>query len=62
MTADKLQFDIELDVLSVHHKKIILGHQGRTLVAIRNAAAEDLEKVTNKRVIIDLHVRVSKEP
>ena len=30
--------------------------------AIRNAAAADLEKVTGKRVILDLHIRVSKEP
>lgn len=41
-------------------KKIVVGHQGRTIKAIGTAARLDLEEFLGRRVYLELHVRVER--
>jgi GTP-binding protein Era len=50
----KIDVDIKLD--SENQKRIVIGHQGRTLVKIRQATVAHLEVIFSKKVILQLWI------
>lgn len=54
---------IEVDVIlsTSRHVKIVVGHQGRTLIKIRQAAVEDLEQIFDKKMVIRLYIKTEKD-
>jgi GTP-binding protein Era len=56
LTSTRLRIDIDIKVDSSSQQRIIVGHQGRTLVKIRSAASEVLEQIIGKQIILYLWV------
>ncbi len=61
LTAHRVRFDVEIVVNSSSQQRILIGHQGRTLVKIRQAAAADLEQIFKKEVLLFLWIKMRKE-
>jgi GTP-binding protein Era len=52
---------VEITLESGRHKKIVLGHQGRTMLKIRQDAAADLDKIFDKTSLIFFDVKIAKD-
>jgi GTP-binding protein Era len=58
----KMRFDVDIILENNRQVKMVVGHQARTLVKIRQAAAEDLEKIfPGKTVYVYLWIKASKK-
>jgi len=60
ITPRRVRFDVEITVNSSSQQRILVGHQGRTLVKIRQAAATDLEQIFGKEVLLFLWIKLRK--
>lgn len=49
-----------IEVIDVRYKKMVLGHGGRKIKEIGTTARHDLEKITSKKIFLDLEVEVNK--
>ena len=67
VVIDRWEEDEERDLILIYasilverpgQKKIVVGHQGQMIKAIGTAARLDLEQYLERRVYLDLHVRV----
>ena len=56
LTPTRVRIDIDIKVDSPSQQRIIVGHQGRTLVKMRSTASEMLEKILGKQVILYLWI------
>jgi GTPase len=56
-----LKINVEILLESGRQRKIVIGHQGRTMVKIRQASAEILEKIYQKAVLITFNIQATKE-
>jgi GTP-binding protein Era len=59
--GDKIKVEVDIYVDSPQQQRIIVGHQGRTLVKIRQSAAAEMEKIFGKTVILYLWIKVRDE-
>ena len=57
LTPTRLKIDVNITVDNKRQKKIILGQQGRSLVKIRQASVDILEKTLKKSVILYLWIK-----
>lgn len=57
LNEQKLRIDVDIMVDSASQQRIIVGQQGRTLVKIRQASVEQLEKIFKKEVILFLWIK-----
>lgn len=55
---NKLRVDVNILVDNKRQQKIIIGYQGRTLVKLRQSAADILEKTFNKDILLFLWVKL----
>lgn len=60
-TQTRLRIDVSIKVNTGAQERIIVGHQGRTLVKIRSAAVDVLEKIFKKDVLLFLWVTKREE-
>lgn len=62
-TINEKRMKINVDILvnSSSQQRIIIGQQGRTLVKIRQAAVQELEKIFNKEILLFLWINVRKQ-
>lgn len=51
--------DVTLD--STRHRKVVIGHQGRTMLKIRQAACQDLEEIFKQTTLIQFDFKVRKK-
>lgn len=58
LTTSRVKIDVNIDVDTPGQQRILVGHQGRTLVKIRQASVAALEKITKQQVILYLWVNV----
>lgn len=58
ITQTRMQVDVTIKVDTSAQQRILLGHQGRTMVKVRQAAVEVLEKIFKKQVILYLWIRL----
>ena len=58
MTLTRMQIDVTIKVDTSAQQRILLGHQGRTMVKVRQSAVEVLEKIVKKQVILYLWIRL----
>lgn len=56
-----LKIEVEIIVDSGRQVKIVVGHQGRTLVKIRQSAVEELEQIFERTIVVRLYVKTRKE-
>lgn len=61
LNANYIKIDVDIKVESESQKRIVIGHQGRTLVKIRQAAVAHLENIFNKKVILQLWIGLHEE-
>ena len=57
-TLDHIQADIIVN--NPNHKQIVIGENGNMLKKIGTSARQELEKILNKKVLLELFVRVEK--
>lgn len=57
LSDTRCQIDVNIGVDSPAQQRILVGHQGRTLVKLRQAAAAELEKILGKTVILYLWIK-----
>lgn len=60
LSSQRIKIDVEILVDSSSQQRIVVGEKGRTLVKIRQAAVEYLEKISDKEVILFLWVNLRK--
>lgn len=58
LSKTRLRVDVNITVDTAGQQRILIGHQGRTLVKVRQSAVEILEKIFGKSVILYLWVKV----
>lgn len=58
LSQTRMQIDVTIKVDTHSQQRILLGHQGRTLVKVRQAAVEVLEKIFKKQIILYLWIRL----
>ena len=56
LTKARIRIDVDIKVDTNSQMRIVIGQQGRTLVKVRQAAVEVLEKIFKKQVILYLWV------
>jgi len=56
-----MKIEVMIDVDNNRQQRIVVGQQGRTLVKIRQSAAESLEKLFGKKVLLYIWVNVKKD-
>lgn len=61
MNANFVKIDVDIKVESESQKRIVIGHQGRTLVKIRQASLPNLEQIFNKKIILQLWIGLHDE-
>ena len=61
LTANRVRIDVDIKVDTENQKRICIGHQGRTLVKIRQAAVQNLEGILGKQVILQLWIGLRKD-
>eukprot|EP01041_Mallomonas_annulata_P006367 gene6367-12872_t len=61
LNEKRIRIDVDITVDTPSQQRIIIGQQGRTLVKIRQTAAEVLEEIFNKQVILYLWIHVRKK-
>ena len=57
LSSSRAKIDVDILVDSPAQQRIVVGHQGRTLVKIRQSAAEELEKILNTQIILYLWIK-----
>lgn len=58
LTEKKIRIDVDIQVDSHRQQKIVVGEQGRTMVKIRQSAAEAFENIFGKQVMLYIWVNV----
>lgn len=61
LTSSRCRIDVDILVDSKRQQKIVVGHQGRTLLKLRSASSSALEKILGKEVILFLNIVVRDE-
>ena len=56
LASNRLRVDVDILVDTAGQQRIVVGHQGRTLVKIRQASVDILQKIFEKQVILYLWV------
>lgn len=61
LTSSRCRIDVDILVDSKRQQKIVVGHQGRTLLKLRSTSSSALEKILGKEVILFLNIVVRDE-
>lgn len=58
LSTSRLKIEVDIQVDTSGQQRIVVGHQGRTLVKVRQASVEALETIFKKQVILYLWVNL----
>jgi GTPase Era involved in 16S rRNA processing len=58
INRSRVRIDVDIHVDTSGQQKIIIGHQGRTLVKVRQSSVDQLQVIMKKSVILFIWVKV----